>query len=335
MALLCSHSHFFREEVSRHESARACVNGNKKRKISVGDKSIAREVKKEDGESETEGTKDHGCGQKETVIRLPDVDPAIFGLFLKFVYMGFYPGAVDATPGATRSAPYTTTSTQHDPPYTPAKAAMPPPANLNSRQPPPDGLPLPLPPPNPTKPSPPPAATSREPTSPPPSIDAYLLSIRLGAPSFMNHALNHIYYGIGKYFALTPRLVDYTWRHTPPGSPLCKLLLAVLAVHWPSLSTHIIAKHPALNKAWNEVFDTHTELRHEFTMGLQGGAKVAPVQAYFVNTAVPSVAEGKAGGEVVQIREVEVDTSAAEAAAVVAAREQEGGCGGGKEGARG
>jgi hypothetical protein len=120
-----------------------------------------------------------------------------------------------------------------------------------------------------------------------------MLSVQLGAPAFLNQAINHIYYGIGKHFALGPVLIHYIWANTLPhpfcsSSPLRKLILDVMAVHWSSTTTHIIAKHPALHKLWNELLDVHCDLRHEFTMGLQGVRKVLPVEAYFVDTRVPN-----------------------------------------------
>jgi hypothetical protein len=118
-----------------------------------------------------------------------------------------------------------------------------------------------------------------------------MLSVQLGAPAFLNQAINHIYYGIGKHFALGPVLIHYIWANTLPhpfcsSSPLRRLILDVMAVHWSSNTTHIIAKHPALHKLWNELLDLHRDLRHEFTMGLQGVRKVLPVEAYFVDTCV-------------------------------------------------
>ncbi|XPS73542.1 hypothetical protein M3J09_005687 [Ascochyta lentis] len=270
--------------------------------------------------------------EEGTVIRLPEVDPAVFGLFLKYVYMGFYPATVDAQAGSPHSIPHTSKPTHYDSPYTPAKAAMPPPATINSRQALPGSHPRPSPTPNPNNPQIFTTASIQD-GSPhsliPPSIHAYLLSVRLSAPGFLNQALNHIYYGIGKYFALTPDLVDYICTRMASTSTLRKLILDVLVVHWPSSSTHIVAKYPALNKRWNEVFDAHKDLRHGFTMGLQGSVKVLPVQAYFVSTAPSTVAKKEEVREreveVVEVRNTQVDTSAAEAAAEAAAAEQNNG----------
>ncbi|KAJ4363237.1 hypothetical protein N0V95_001140 [Ascochyta clinopodiicola] len=257
VALLCFHSCFFKNELLRYKKLRARAYGNKKRKASPQEESTIVKVEEVDEETDADVSAQYEKPE-ETVIRLPDVDLTIFGLFLKYVY------------------------------------------------------------------------------TVPPSVHAYLLSIRLSAPGFLNQALNHIYYGIGKYFTLTPSLVDYICSHTTPGSTLRKLVLDVLVVHWPSLSTHIIAKHAALNKYWNEVFDTHKDFRHAFTMGLQGSAKVLPVQGYFVSMAISAVATKEEAAEreveIVEVRSVQVDTSAAEAAAEVAAAEQgDESCGEGKK----
>lgn len=70
----------------------------------------------------------------------------------------------------------------------------------------------------------------------------------------------------------------------------------------------------------------HRDLRHEFTMGLQGVRKVLPVQAYFVNRCVPTVpVREDAKGVEVQVVETEstIDLSAAETAATATAKEQE------------
>jgi hypothetical protein len=48
----------------------------------------------------------------------------------------------------------------------------------------------------------------------PPSVRAWLLAQRLRSTSFMNHAIAHVYHGIGRHFALTPEMVDYVWIRT-------------------------------------------------------------------------------------------------------------------------
>jgi hypothetical protein len=340
VALFCYHSHFFREEVLRYKAVRARLGSNKKRKSSPEEEAATVQVKAEDSESATEtvSSGDQRRVEDGTVIKLPDVDPFIFGLFLKFVYTGYYPATVDARPEATRSVVHTTKSTRPDMAYTPARASMPPPANINSRQA-PAGEPLPhisiLPSENPTM----SLQESINHVPVPPSVLAYLLSVQFGAPGFLNQAINHIYYGIGKHFVLGPTLVHYIWSNTLPhpfcsSSPLRKLVLDVMTVHWSSTSTHIVAKQPVLHRLWNQVLDLHRDLRHEFTMGLQGERKVLPVQAYFVDTCVPKPSAREAAKEL-EAQVVNTDSmgdlSAAMAAATAAAKEQEGASGQVKE----
>lgn len=339
VALFCYHSHFFRQEILRYDAAGARLGSNKKRKLTPEVETMAIQIKSEDSESQTETVSSNVSwrDEDEAVVKLPEVDPFIFGLFLKYVYTGYYPAAVDARPETARSIPHTTMSTQRDTPYTPARASMPPPASINSRQAPPDGqLPyLPVPASSTSTIS---LQESSHHIPIPPSVHAYLLSVQLGAPGFLNQALNHIYYGIGKHFVLGPSLVHYIWSNTLPhpfcsSSPLRKLILDVLIVHWSSTSTHILAKQPVLHRLWNEVLDMHRDLRHEFTMGLQGVRKVLQIQAYFVNSCMPNVPARKdAKGVEVQVEtESTIDLSAAKTAATAAAKEQEAHNGQGKE----
>jgi len=96
-----------------------------------------------------------------------------------------------------------------------------------------------------------------------------------------------------------------------------------MAVHWSSTTTHIVAKQPALHRLWNELLDLHRDLRHEFTMGLQGVRKVLPVQAYFVDTCVPKVpamSESKEPDVQVVNPASTHDPSAVKAAATVAVK---------------
>lgn len=338
--LLCSQSHFFRSGILHYETVQARLDSNKKRKFSVDDEQEVTEIKKEDDEGDIERTQMHESKAQEMTMRLADVDPVTFGLFLRFIYTGFYPATVDALPEAIRSGPCTAKSTQHLLPRTPARVAVPPPDSNSLKQPPPAAK---IPPPTTSPPETHSPSTPSKPRPIPPSIHAYLLSIRLGAPSFMNQALNHIYYGIGKFFALTPSLIDYIWSHTSPTdkflgpSPLRRLILDVLIVHWASSTTHIITKHPALAFLWNDVLDKHRELRHVLTVGLQGSKRVLGVQAYFVSPAVLGVpveeGAGRRGVEVLDVEATEVDGLAAQAAAVatVDGSGSGGGRGGGKE----
>lgn len=301
VALLSYHSRFFQQEALRHEAVRVRNDSNKKRKLSPEAEISTVQIKVEDSKesNETISPDDSPNYSDEPVVKLPEVDPFIFGLFLKYIYTGYYSAAVDASLDKKSSIPRALHPRLPDMPYTPARASMPPPANINSQQAPEDRA----------QPYLPTVATTASTMSLqesikhvriPPSVHAFLLSVCLGAPGFLNQAINHIYYGIGKHFVLGPCLTHYIWSNTLPhpfcsSSPLRKLVLDVLAVHWSSTSSQIIAKQPVLHKMWNEVLDLHRDLRHEFTMGLQGGRKVLPVTAYFVDTGVSSVlARGKA-----------------------------------------
>lgn len=142
VALFCYHSHFFRQETLRYDAVGARLGSNKKkRKLTPEVETTTVQIKNEDRESpaETVSSNNSWRNKDEAVVQLPEVDPSIFGLFLKYVYTGYYPAAVDARPETARSIPRTTMSTQPDIPYIPARASMPPPASINSRQAPPDG----------------------------------------------------------------------------------------------------------------------------------------------------------------------------------------------------
>ncbi|KAJ4310849.1 hypothetical protein N0V94_008253, partial [Neodidymelliopsis sp. IMI 364377] len=110
VALLSFHSHFFRKEVLRLESIRARIGGNKKRKVSREDSDTVVEVKKENDESAIEDVAGHKMDVGEIVIRLSDAEPIIFGLFLKYMYMGFYPVTVDAPVGGGHALPQASTT---------------------------------------------------------------------------------------------------------------------------------------------------------------------------------------------------------------------------------
>lgn len=179
---------------------------------------------------------------KVRIIEFSDVDPVIFGLFLRFIYTGFYPSTVDArppqmhthtpspTPTTTNStSPYVSSAPQTAPlpPY--AQPALPPcqpvPFHLASRQEKTQQLfhiltapkgsqdVAPAPAPVIAPPVAPTAAPSLD-TFIPPSIHAYLLAHRLASPAFMNNTITHLYHAIGRDFALTPYLVDWVWKRT-------------------------------------------------------------------------------------------------------------------------
>ncbi|KAL1799925.1 hypothetical protein ACET3X_000267 [Alternaria dauci] len=325
VSLLCVHSLYLRHKIANLSTT------SKKRKLCLSDEGEEAEVKlvveakdkdKDEEPTEKEGAKED-MGNEESVIRLPEVDPVIFGLFLKFIYKDSYPANVDA---------WAPTIHPHYRPLTAVPKSITPGSNTTAtpRQP-SSNIPrtssnghiqtTPLPSHMPTlMPPPPPPQVMNQTEFIPPSIHAWLLAQRLGAISFMNHAISHIYTGIGVYFALTPSLMDYVWKETSPSpttssttvltpSPLRKLLLDVLVMNWsryhPSNPNAIIARSLSvppnfsvpLKVAWDRLFDEHTELRSEFIHGLQGGVQLMPVNAYFA-TPKPTGQSGMAQGGV-------------------------------------
>ncbi|KAF2644590.1 hypothetical protein P280DRAFT_465892 [Massarina eburnea CBS 473.64] len=63
-------------------------------------------------------------------------------------------------------------------------------------------------------------------------------------------------------------------------SPLRSLALDILVNHW-STSTNHVARFPSLIPMWNHVFNTYPDLRHDFIFGLQG-RRIMPNQAYWI-----------------------------------------------------
>jgi hypothetical protein len=140
-----------------------------------------------------------------------------------------------------------------------------------------------------------------------PSIHAWLLAHRLGATPFMNYAMRHIHHGLGRFFTLTPDLMEYIWANTATAvlaatgpvpalsaldvlytasdinpSPLRRFVFDVLSVYWTAPVSLILAKAPAMDASWGLVFDAHPDLRRHFIMGLQNGGRVGQVHEYLV-----------------------------------------------------
>lgn len=76
-------------------------------------------------------------------------------------------------------------------------------------------------------------------------------------------------------------------------NPLRKLFLDALVQHWSSQHANIINKSAGLQRAWDQLFESHPDLRREFIFGLQGGVRVLRVQGYYTVSNV--VAQGGAG----------------------------------------
>jgi hypothetical protein len=266
------HSNWFRFEMIRlNAPSREANQVNKKRKLSPTEEAPVLKTESSDSERDSDDevtakvdrqpdvVQTPGVAKKQEIaIRLPDVDPAIFGLFLKFIYKDAYPESADAKATsvsapkaavlpANPSARHFAHTTDHitgrktdmpsllpTPPSTPIRAT---PMAMPSL--------LPMPPPTPiraTPMAPPPAPiTQAHLDTIPPSIHAWLLAQRLGALSFMNHCTTRIYHAIGTHFALTPSLMNHVWSETSvtqsPAtvlhpSPLRKLLMGVLVTYW-------------------------------------------------------------------------------------------------------
>ncbi|KAI4700792.1 hypothetical protein J4E81_003756 [Alternaria sp. BMP 2799] len=329
VALLCVHSIYFRDQIARiNAMVLKDHTASKKRKLSTSNDDVV-VIKEEDGElAKEEDT-------KENIIRLPDVDPAIFGLFLKFIYKDTYPSNVDARTLPNHAHTYSRTAS--------ANRTVPVPATTVAAPQTPNQMPSHFQPNYPLTPAQTPTRTDMRPppiphniTSPqpiPPSIHAWLLAQRLGALSFMNHTIQHIYSGIGRHFALTPSLIDHVWRETTPSSspistvltpsPLRNLLLHTLTSYWSqpgpqqnpnaiilrSLSVSHGQGHfsTGLKDAWDKLFNEHEDLRNEFIHGLQAGpGQLGVVGVYFATSATVVVGTGGVGrSEVVKGKEKE------------------------------
>ncbi|KAI4703849.1 hypothetical protein J4E89_009818 [Alternaria sp. Ai002NY15] len=324
VALLCVHSIYFRDQITRiNATVLKDHTASKKRKLSTPDDDVV-VVKEEDGELAKEEDTEENTRNEGNIIRLPDVDPAIFGLFLKFIYKDSYPSNVDARPLPTNAHPYPRTVSANRVASVPATTVAP--QQASTQMPPhfqPSRLATHVPNPAPTSMPPPPIPhniTSPQPI--PPSIHAWLLAQRLGALSFMNHTIQHIYSGIGRHFALTPTLIDHVWRETTPSSsptstvltpsPVRNLLLHILTSYWSqpgpqqnpnaiilrSLSVSHGQGHfsTGLKDAWDRLFNEHEDLRNEFIHGLQAGqGQLGVVGAYFATSGTVVVGTGGGG----------------------------------------
>ena len=252
--LLNAHSSFFAAEIQRLVSAAS----SKKRKIAPdSDAKPAATV------IDVESHHDH-TASLSLAISVPDVEPAIFGLFLVFMYTGCYPSSVDMA-SAPRSSAALTTAYKF--PYSDT-------APLNT---PPEVIPA--------------------------SVCAWLLAHRLGSPPFMNQAMLRIYKGLSFYFTLTPALTEYIWSNTTASvpsiagqsaeaphvaasdrNPLRKFILDILTTYWSVPSTTSIIAKTGLGVEWTRVFDVHPDLRQHFILGMQGDKRVGPATEYFVAT---------------------------------------------------
>ncbi|KAJ4994054.1 hypothetical protein SVAN01_00531 [Stagonosporopsis vannaccii] len=289
--LLRYHSVYLHDEIGRIRSVIEGFVVSKKRKLSEG------LIMKVDGE-ESENSKDesdrNNVGERYLSIDLP-VEPKVFELFLKFMYMGSYPSEVDAYHPATKQ-PLVQVDTHAKQYVSPYAAKLQPlalqsklsstPATKNSM----------APPPLPTAKTPsarPPTAIAS--TTPyhfiPPSIHAWLLGARINAVRFMNYSMMHINYNLGRCFSLTPGLIHFVWQRTPPGSVLRILINDILVVYWAQveIDQSFIDRHPALDHLWMQLFNDYADLKTLVLLGVRGKKNLPPCEAYFVQPQLPAV----------------------------------------------
>ncbi|KAF1836183.1 hypothetical protein BDW02DRAFT_616691 [Decorospora gaudefroyi] len=284
LTLLKTHSDYFSNEIARILPMMREAGANKKRKLDRSDTATElahvdeTDADEEGKKKEVDKAKGLELDRGEFFMRLPDVDPTIFGLFLRFMYQGEYPETVDAMSSTaapninnnmaprTASGPISNpanpnTNTTSLPLRRPPSSQSNPAGSNSSSQPytpirPPTGTPTPThlrPPPistrsQPAMPPPPPPPSNPQVERIPPSIQAWLLAQRLGATHFMNYSITRIYSGIGVYFALTPYVFHHVWtctvpppsasNNTPNPNPLRTLLLDILVKHWANPNPH-------------------------------------------------------------------------------------------------
>lgn len=116
-----------------------------------------------------------------------------------------------------------------------------------------------------------------------PSIQAYMLGDKLGAPSFMNNVMSHIYYDIGKLFSITPELMEWTQKNTTPTSKLRALFVDMLTTCW-GKDVRMVKQGKEADEQWSRLFDDHPDLRKDFIFGLKGDARVKRLEEYCVAT---------------------------------------------------
>ncbi|KAF2852229.1 hypothetical protein T440DRAFT_526738 [Plenodomus tracheiphilus IPT5] len=262
IALLANHSLECRRQINhmvRSANVTPSLHNNKKRKWETNPS--------DDEETGTYGSNDRVQdpsveGEKtEILLRFSDIDPTIFGLFVKFMYQGSYPVSVDARQN-TNSTPHTRGNVVVAPPNPSSpKTATPQHTQTDTA----------------SSPSTPTATyvqfhddITRSLSITPPSIHAWLLASRLLAIPFLNHTMQNIFSGIGPRFALTPLLFFSVWAQTDhmPDSALRKILMDVLITHWhggPS-HNHVVAR-AGREDMWESVFNVFGDIRKGLLFG--------------------------------------------------------------------
>ncbi|XP_014556175.1 hypothetical protein COCVIDRAFT_100484 [Bipolaris victoriae FI3] len=319
IALLCHYSNYFRQQVSQLRlAALSPTSTNKKRKLSeTARQDNSTESMTEPEETDTAikiepDTDEEDVKEKvkkpDWVIRLPEVDPAIFCLFLHYMYKDAYPASADVNTSqgmvqqyAPAPTPLNVVSMAHHPkPSQPSVATNKSQTASTSNEISSSSSALSIPPTahpdSTTKPSPPSMKPAPAPTSAvhriipattatfmpltpqpahhypiPPSFHACHLSQTLDSPSFTHYTLARIRWSLGHHFPLTPSLAKFTWSHFPAQSSLRVLVLHFLVTHWAHPDPRQYSKSILRDEAgWDRLFDEERELRNEFISGMQG-----------------------------------------------------------------
>lgn len=284
MALLRYHSVYFDEEIVRLKSVQKDSQVNKKRKLS---EEPAIKMEEEEDTGHMDASHANSIQKDDPSIDIQWLQPKIFELFIKFVYMGSYSSEVDGNQAITHHpvAPPGTFATPHISPQV-ALSAQAPNAQSNvsstatSTN---DRVQLPFPPPKASMARPPTVSTAPQHIIPS-SVRAWLLGANIGAAHFMNHAMCHLHSGLGKKFSLTPYLVHYIWQRTPPISALRGFINHVLVAHWAEddQSRPCIDRHPALDTFWMQLFHEYADLKALILLGVREKRYLMPCEAYFV-----------------------------------------------------
>ncbi|EUC47142.1 hypothetical protein COCMIDRAFT_90993 [Bipolaris oryzae ATCC 44560] len=317
VALLCHYSNYFHQQVSQLRlTVLSSTSTNKKRKLSE----TTRQGNSAESTAEPEETKtaikieldndeeevEEKVKKPDWVIRLPEVDPTIFCLFLHYIYKDAYPASADLNTAqgmgqqyAPAPAPLNVVSMAHHPkPSQPSIATNKHQTACTPNEVSSSSSALSIPPtahPKSTtkhiypglKPAPAPTARGTLPIDAPtslpltlqpayhypvpPSFYAYHLSQTLSSPSFTHYTLGRIRWSLGRHFPLTPSIAKYVWSQFPARSDLRVYVLQFLIAHWahphPRLYGQSILRD---GPGWDRLFDEERELRSEFISGMQG-----------------------------------------------------------------
>ncbi|KAF2111665.1 hypothetical protein BDV96DRAFT_174834 [Lophiotrema nucula] len=125
-----------------------------------------------------------------------------------------------------------------------------------------------------------------------PSIKAYTMGDKLGAKSFMDQVMLHVYHDLGKLFSITPKLMEWTQVNSPPTSKLRELFVDALIMHW-GKNNNVVRHGKETEEEWSILFDQHQDLRKEFIFGLKGDVRVKRYEEYCVGIGAERVLPAK------------------------------------------